>query len=132
MPGIAVGRPGSERLHRAILKTAFKLVVELGFRAVSIELIGSDSALEVCLESPPFRATHEPFPANANPSASAGPRQEWFRFACPCDAHTFLTKYCTSRGMSSRRSRKGGMRIWKNSEPVVEVAPELVLGHHSL
>lgn len=39
------GRPRSERLHRAILKTAFKLVLELGFRAVSVELIAAKAGV---------------------------------------------------------------------------------------
>src|SRR6266404_6882248 len=39
------GRPRSERLHRAILKTAFKLVLEIGFRAVSTECIAAKAGV---------------------------------------------------------------------------------------
>ena len=35
------GRPRSGRLHQAILKTAFNLVLDVGFRAVSIEAIAA-------------------------------------------------------------------------------------------
>src|SRR3989475_10279675 len=45
MRAMRPGRPRSERLHRAILKTAFKLVLELGFRAVSVELIAAKAGV---------------------------------------------------------------------------------------
>lgn len=35
------GRPRSERLHQAILKAALDLVLEIGFRAVTVEAIAS-------------------------------------------------------------------------------------------
>ncbi len=45
MRAMRPGRPRSERLHRAILKTAFKSVLELGFRAVSVELIAAKAGV---------------------------------------------------------------------------------------
>jgi AcrR family transcriptional regulator len=39
------GRPRSARLHRAILKTTFDLVLERGFRAVSTELIAAKAGV---------------------------------------------------------------------------------------
>jgi len=45
MRAMRPGRPRSERLHRAILKAAFKLVLELGFRAVSVELIAAKAGV---------------------------------------------------------------------------------------
>src|SRR5437867_3470726 len=39
------GRPRSERLHQVILKTAFNLVLEQGFRAVSVELIAAKTGV---------------------------------------------------------------------------------------
>ncbi len=39
------GRPRSERLHQAILKTAIDLVLEVGFRAVSIESIAAKTGV---------------------------------------------------------------------------------------
>lgn len=35
------GRPRNEGLHQAILKTAFDFVLEVGFRAVSVESIAA-------------------------------------------------------------------------------------------
>jgi len=45
MRAMRPGRPRSERLHRAILRTAFKSVLELGFRAVSVELIAAKAGV---------------------------------------------------------------------------------------
>jgi len=39
------GRPRSERRHNAILLTAIDLVLELGFRAVSIEFIAAKTGV---------------------------------------------------------------------------------------
>src|SRR5271165_6410071 len=39
------GRPRSEQRHKAILQTALDLVVELGFRAVSIESIAAKAGV---------------------------------------------------------------------------------------
>jgi len=39
------GRPRSERLHQAILESAFNLVLEEGFRAVSVELIAAKTGV---------------------------------------------------------------------------------------
>ena len=39
------GRPRSERRHNAILQTAIDLVLELGFRAVSIESIAAKAGV---------------------------------------------------------------------------------------
>ena len=39
------GRPRSERLHQVILKTAFNLVLEKGFRALSVELIAAKTGV---------------------------------------------------------------------------------------
>ena len=39
------GRPRSERLHQAILKAAFNLVLGKGFRAVSVELIAAKTGV---------------------------------------------------------------------------------------
>jgi AcrR family transcriptional regulator len=39
------GRPRSEQLHQAILKTAIDLVLEVGFRAVSIESIAAKTGV---------------------------------------------------------------------------------------
>lgn len=39
------GRPRSERRHKAILETALDLVTELGFRAVSVELIAAKAGV---------------------------------------------------------------------------------------
>jgi AcrR family transcriptional regulator len=39
------GRPRSERRHKAILQTAMDLVLELGFRAVSIEAIAAKAGV---------------------------------------------------------------------------------------
>jgi AcrR family transcriptional regulator len=39
------GRPRSERIHQAILKTAIDLVLEIGFRAVSIESIAAKTGV---------------------------------------------------------------------------------------
>lgn len=38
-------RPGSERRHKAILQTAIELVIELGFRAVSVESIAAKTGV---------------------------------------------------------------------------------------
>jgi AcrR family transcriptional regulator len=45
MPAIRPGRPRNERLHKAILKTAFDLVLEVGFREVSIESIAAKAGV---------------------------------------------------------------------------------------
>lgn len=45
MPAIRLGRPRNERLHKAILKTAFDLVLEVGFREVSIESIAAKAGV---------------------------------------------------------------------------------------
>ncbi len=39
------GRPRSERRHKAILQTAMDLVIEIGFRAVSIEAIAAKAGV---------------------------------------------------------------------------------------
>jgi AcrR family transcriptional regulator len=39
------GRPRSGRLHQAILETAFDLVLEVGFRGVSLELIAAKTGV---------------------------------------------------------------------------------------
>jgi AcrR family transcriptional regulator len=39
------GRPRDERLHQAILKAAFDLALEKGFRAVSVELIAAKTGV---------------------------------------------------------------------------------------
>src|SRR5216684_7388675 len=39
------GRPRSERLHKVILKTTFDLVLEVGFREVSIESIAAKTGV---------------------------------------------------------------------------------------
>ena len=40
-----IGRPRSERRHKAILKVAMDLVIELGFRTVSIEAIAAKAGV---------------------------------------------------------------------------------------
>ncbi len=45
MPDVRPGRPRNERLHKAILKTAFDLVLEVGFREVSIESIAAKAGV---------------------------------------------------------------------------------------
>jgi AcrR family transcriptional regulator len=45
MPEARSGRPRSERRHQAILQTAIDLVLELGFRAVSIESIAAKAGV---------------------------------------------------------------------------------------
>ena len=44
-PPAKSGRPRSEQLHQAILKAALDLVLDLGFRAVSIEAIAAKSGV---------------------------------------------------------------------------------------
>ena len=45
MPAMRPGRPRSEQLHKAILQTAFDLVLEVGFREVSIESIAAKAGV---------------------------------------------------------------------------------------
>jgi AcrR family transcriptional regulator len=45
MPAMRPGRPRSEQLHKSILQTAFDLVLEVGFREVSIESIAAKAGV---------------------------------------------------------------------------------------
>ena len=52
------------------------------------------------------------------------------RRACPCAGACLRRKCSTSAGMSSRRSRSGGIVDGDHVQPVVEVLLELALRHH--
>ena len=67
-------------------------------------------------------------PASRTAAAPPARRPRRRRSACRCAARACATKCSTSSGMSSRRSRSGGMWIGNDVQPVEQILLELAVG----